>query len=666
MLSASFNRYLPLTGLLLAFCTAIGNGQEFDTTYVTEDVRYPLWFAGIYGGVAKNAFTADMRGFPGVPSCCPQYRSGNGLSIFGGLSLEYPLSERWQLGGRLAFEMSNGTFESEEQQLVDDGTGPAEATIAHTIRTSLPILSVQPTVSFNILQQLWIQGGVGIHYYAGGWFEQEERFLTPAHLRFENDRRTRMIYQGSIPERSSVGTTLSALLRYHLPLNKEQTLFLAPEVGGDVGLNEIVAGTSWQTTSLRFGLSLRYHREKELPVVVDTLITPRPVEVVEVLPMDPVISVLTVENGAEKILDTLTLENVRTISQVPLLTHIFFDEGSADIPSRYHRLTASKVGSFSESEISGEAFDVYYQSLNVLGQRLQQFPDAELTLTGCNADVGAEKGNRALSQLRVESVRSYLIEVWGVDSSRIHSKARNLPAKPSPSHNEDGRAENRRVEFASNDPRLVYPVTTSDTTVRPDRSVIWFEIEADSSTTSWVVEAKQGERVILQEQGTGIPPQRVPLALTSGASTIQLDDQDIQFGVTLTDKNNKTSSQRGAIKIHREQRTRPGTESYWMIVFGYNSRKLGEEGLRTINGIKAWLSLRNGYVDELVGQTDRTGNPTYNQNLSKDRAAAVALAIKEGEDKMRGVGNALLEYPNDLPEGRYYSRNVKVIIRTDE
>ena len=377
-------------------------------------------------------------------------------------------------------------------------------------------------------------------------------------------------------------------------------------------------------------------------------------------------NVLTFQDGVERELDTLRLEIVRTTSLVPLLTHIFFDEKSASIPDRYRRIASSDVSNFSESEINGEAFDVYYQSLNIIGERMNRYPEATLTLTGCNTDIGAEKNNRTLSHKRAENVQSYLIETWNVDSSRISIVARDLPTKPSPTRNEDGRAENRRVEFTSNEPRLSWPVITSDSTMRPDRSVLWFEIKADNRTTSWSVEAKQGKRVILKEEGKGAPPERIPLALTSGASVVELGDENIRFTVTLTDKDGRSSEQGRSIRVQREQTIRPGAESYWMVVFGYNSRSLSSEAKRTIDAIQEWLKEREGYVEELVGQTDRTGNPLYNQKLSRDRAAKVANGLKEGHEKMRGVGNTLLEYPNDLPEGRYYSRNVKVVTRTDQ
>ncbi|MGE3800629.1 MAG: OmpA family protein [Candidatus Kapaibacterium sp.] len=639
--------------------------QKYDTSFVMGEITHPLWQAGLYTGAAPTFFTADMRGLPGVPSCCPTYDGGSGFGLFAGVLFDYPISTDLQIGTRIGLRLTSGEFKAEEVQFLDNGVGGVEGQVEHTIASELMRVEVEPGITYQIISGLRGRIGLGVDLFAKGTFEQQERLLAPGNVRFENDQRERMTFNGKIPELNSVGLTLAPSLNYTLPMNRQGSLLLTPELGGRIGLTELVPGTSWRLNEIHLGIGLRYQKVRRDQVIVDTILMPRPADSVEIRLRQPVINILTFEDGTERILDTLQLEIVRTTSLVPLLTHIFFDEESADIPDRYHRISTAETATFSETEISGEAFDVYYQSLNIIGERMRRYPEATITLTGCNADVGAEKNNVELSRRRAESVRSYLTETWDIPQERIEIVARNLPTNPSPSRNEDGRAENRRVEFTSSDPRVAYPVTTGDSTMRPDKSVVWFDIEADERTASWSVEATQGTRVILQENGSGLPPSRIPLALTSGASSVELGDENIRFTVTLNDRNGRKSEQGGSIRVWREQRIRPGAESYWMVVFGYNSRTLGEEGRRTIEAIQKWNSEREGYVAELVGQTDRTGNADYNRKLSEDRAATVAAQLGEGTEKMRGVGNALLEYPNDLPEGRYYSRNVKVVTRTD-
>ncbi|MCB0712449.1 MAG: OmpA family protein [Ignavibacteriae bacterium] len=639
--------------------------QAYDTSFVMGEITSPLWQAGLYAGASPTFFSADMQGLPGIPSCCPTYSGGNGFGLFAGLLFDYPLSTDLQVGTRLGLELTSGEFKTEEIQFLDNGVGGVEGQIEHLITSELIRINVEPGITYQIISGLRGRVGVGVTLFAKGTFQQHERLLAPGNVRFENNQRERMTFDGNIPELNSVGLSFTPSLHYTLPMNRQGSLLLTPELGGRVGSTEIVPGTSWKSNEIHLGIGLRYQKLQTEEAIVDTILTPRPVDSVEIRLRQPVINILTFEDGAERILDTLQLEIVRTTSLVPLLPHIFFDEESADIPDRYNRISTAETATFSETEINGEAFDVYYQSLNVIGERMRRYPETTIILTGCNADVGTEKNNVELSRRRAESVRFYLTETWGISQDRIGIVARNLPTNPSPSRNEDGRAENRRVEFTSDDPRIVYPVTTGDSTMRPDKSVVWFDIDADERTASWSVVATQGSRVILQEEGNGLPPSRIPLALTSGASTVELGDENIRFTVTLNDRNGRKSEQGGAIRVWREQRIRPGAESYWMVVFGYNSRRLGEEGRQTIEAIQKWNREREGYVAELVGQTDRTGNADYNRKLSEDRAATVATELGEGTEKMRGVGNALLEYPNDLPEGRYYSRNVKVVTRTD-
>src|SRR5262249_23003633 len=148
----------------------------------------------------------------------------------------------------------------------------------------------------------------------------------------------------------------------------------------------------------------------------------------------------------------------------PLLNYVFFDEGGGTMPDRYTRLTPSQASRFNLSSLQNlDVLPTYYNLLNIVGWRMQKNPTATLSLTGCNADQGAEKGRNDLSRQRAEQVRNYLRDVWGIADDRITLEARNLPEKPSSSSSPDGMAENRRVELRSNIPEILEPVFTIDT-----------------------------------------------------------------------------------------------------------------------------------------------------------------------------------------------------------
>ena len=54
----------------------------------------------------------------------------------------------------------------------------------------------------------------------------------------------------------------------------------------------------------------------------------------------------------------------------------------------------------------------------------------------------------------------------------------------------------------------------------------------------------------------------------------------------------------------------------------------------------------------------------YNQKLSAQRARSTERFIGVSNADVRGLGRSVLLYNNALPEGRFYSRTVTVVVTT--
>ncbi len=80
--------------------------------------------------------------------------------------------------------------------------------------------------------------------------------------------------------------------------------------------------------------------------------------------------------------------------------------------------------------------DIYYNILNIIGVRLNKFPDAGLTIIGCNSDLSIEKGNTRIIAKRAEFIKQYLVNVWNISDKRIAVKAQNLSDKASTPYTE--------------------------------------------------------------------------------------------------------------------------------------------------------------------------------------------------------------------------------------
>lgn len=97
---------------------------------------------------------------------------------------------------------------------------------------------------------------------------------------------------------------------------------------------------------------------------------------------------------------------------------------------------------FDKSELRPESFP----ELNRLAKILQENPNREVEISGHTCNIGTEAYNLDLSSRRAQSVVDYLISV-GCDEANLISKGYGESKPIVSNETEEGRAQNRRVEF---------------------------------------------------------------------------------------------------------------------------------------------------------------------------------------------------------------------------
>ena len=85
-------------------------------------------------------------------------------------------------------------------------------------------------------------------------------------------------------------------------------------------------------------------------------------------------------------------------------------------------------------------------NLNELKDVLTKYPDTNIEIQGHTDSDGTDSHNNKLSNRRASAVASYLREK-GVPSSRIVTKGFGETAPKYSNDSEDGKSQNRRVEF---------------------------------------------------------------------------------------------------------------------------------------------------------------------------------------------------------------------------
>jgi outer membrane protein OmpA-like peptidoglycan-associated protein len=316
----------------------------------------------------------------------------------------------------------------------------------------------------------------------------------------------------------------------------------------------------------------------------------------------------------------------------------------------------------------------YRHVLNIFGKRLKDHPEAKVTLTGCNAHYGKERGKRALSKVRAEAVKAYLQYIWGIDPERMTLKARNRPAIPSTSRIEDGRVENQRVEIHSESPEIMDTVQSTYLEAVSDAPAITVTTDI-TGLTKWRVALLGDGEPFHEITGEGDLNPEYAFALDTlgynklGAyetirTRLDVENGDEKFQIYSTDhatikyiKRDERLSQKMGIKV---------LEKYALILFDYDSAAIKARNKIIVDRIiKRMKEIPDPKVT-IVGHTDIIGKEDYNRKLSERRAKAVydqmiGAGMTAGDHiTYKGVGPDDPLYDNGLPEGRALNRTVTV------
>jgi outer membrane protein OmpA-like peptidoglycan-associated protein len=111
-------------------------------------------------------------------------------------------------------------------------------------------------------------------------------------------------------------------------------------------------------------------------------------------------------------------------------------------------------------------------------------------------------------------------------------------------------------------------------------------------------------------------------------------------------------------------------DRYSLVLFKFDSPEAGPLNDRIIREF-ILADIRQGARIKVTGYTDVVGAEDRNKTLSGQRANTVVQAVRRnvrqgivGSLEGEGVGEEKPLYRMDLPEGRFYSRTVQVVIET--
>lgn len=677
--------------LILLFLASIQLTPILAQEYAEEPYS-PRDSYGVFVGAGINLHSADFKKFADIPSCCPGYESGSGFGINFGIYYSTPMGDLIDLSLRAKYLQLGGLVSRIEQEVGTTNSGSNQTIeFEHRFDASISSMAFEPILEFKLSNQFRLRGGFRIGYLLDGNLNEHiEEVVTPSNGLFidenGNTSRTRNSYTGKIPNLSTIEGAILLGASYDLPLNDSYTLFLVPYIDMSLGLTSFVPDFGWTANSVVGGIGVRYAprdiiRPKEIlppppPPPPPPLPPPPPPPMVPQL--DASIKAVSVnENGQESDVSAIKVEEFFLNRTHPLLNYIFFGENSSEIPKRYTRITEKEKEEFSFKQLFDmKTMDVYHEILNIVGKRLQFYPQSNLELVGCNSNQNLEANNISLSRDRAEAVKQYLVSEWGISPDRITTKSRNLPDNPSNQNEQDGIEENRRVEMNANIPQIFEPMIINDTlrTSNPPHIRFKPQVKSEIGANKWKIITYQNGKELKTFSGSGNIPKAVDWDLETEKEQdyVPTLDKPLQYRLQIIDNDNKmweSSIQELPVKQitveYKIENVLPDKEFdvFSMIGFGYNQAELNDRNIFIAD--KAKKRLRSYSITDIIGYSDRLGNELTNQKLSQRRAYNVAdyLGLNP-EATARGLGEKKLLYDNDYPEGRFYSRTVVISIIT--
>lgn len=443
---------------------------------------------------------------------------------------------------------------------------------------------------------------------------------------------------------------------------------------------------SWSFYTIRAGIALKFGKlKKSTPVAVISEPVTNPPVVVTTPP-----SVIE-KQVAFSVREPKAVPLNRKVKETfPVRNSVFFDMGSVEIPNRYIQLSKTEAVLFKEEQLqddqpanlnkgrSSRQLAVYYNILNILGDRMRSHPHTTIALAG------SSDNNPTEGKLMAEKIKQYLVTVYGIEASRIGVAGRDKPVIPSeqPGATKELvllREGDRRVDIESNSPELLLQVGGSTsaflrpvqiTTVQQDpldSHVIFNAGGADELLNFWSVEVtdQQGN---VQHYGPYTKEQASVPGKTILGNNAEGNYTILMIGQTKSGQTIKNES-----SLHLTKADYSNQEGLrYSILFDFDKSKTIASYEKFLTGVVTPLIPENGTVI-IHGHTDIIGDAVYNHILSQDRVTgaqqilerALLKAGKKGvKFELFGFGEDENEAPfeNKLPEERFYNRTVIIDI----
>lgn len=627
----------------------------------------PAWQFGLVGGANQNYYQGTTQSLNAGTFAPTAFGHGDGTGLFLASTIEYHRPNTvFGFMLQTGFDSRRGAY---DQVTTKCCPSPSD------LSTELSYLTVEPSLRIAPFKS-------NLYLFAGPRvaFELNKSFVFDIGINPETQEDSRVKHETgdfSDVNNTQVSMLVGAGLDIPVSSTSSRTQYaISPFVSFQPYFGQTPRSIeTWNITTFRAGVSFKIGKGKR----VDTS-TPivRPVATIAPAPSVD-FAVTSPENKPVA---------VSFIESFPLSNYVFFDQGSASIPDRYivlnkaqaSNVTEGHIGRFNQVTAAGRSsrqMTVYYNVLNILGERMIDNSATTITLVG-----SSNQGVQEARQM-TESVKSYLVTTFGINRSRIATEgnlATGIPVTQSRSTHELEllRQEGNGVTIKSGSAVLLKAFQTGPDAPRrskaltqeaPLDSYVTFIVDdATEAFKSWKLELRD-ENGELQTFG----PYTKDKVSLSGKSILG-NHSSGDYDITMVGEAKNGSTVRKEAKAEIALWEAPVVEhgKRYSVIYEFDNSV-------TSAAYKDYLlnvvtpAIPAGATVMIRGYSDSIGEMSHNRLLSEARAADVRSIIQSGLTRagrtdvtfdVDGYGELVSEsqFNNILPEQRFYSRTVLIDI----
>jgi len=634
----------------------------FQSPILAQEAQYetPAWRFGVAGAANSNYYQGTTQRLTSNLMSPQAFGHGNGVGLFLAPSIEYHRPESvFGFMIQAGLDSRRGTFD----QVISPCNCPLD------LSTELSYITVEPSIRVAPFRSnFYLYAGPRLAFGRDKSFE----FNQGVNPDFPNSSAPINVSDDfSEMEKTQISMQIGTGLDIPISSSTSPTQFMiSPFISYHPYFGQTPRSIeTWNNTTIRAGVAIKFGKGKRIG-------SPAPVAVA-VAPLPSVnFSVNSPENApADRIF----------IESFPLRNYVFFEPGSTSIPNRYTLLNQAQASDFSENQIvrlsqrstsgrtSGQ-MTVYYNILNILGDRMVKNPSSSITLVG-----SSERGVQEAT-LKAEAVKTYLVDIFGITASRINTEGRIRPNLSS-LNNQSGqelvliRQEDSRVSIESSSPALLAAYKTGPASnqpvsqVAPPESYVSFNVNnAPGIFSSWRLE-------IEDEDGTtqNFGPYTDARVNLPGSSILG-DRSSGTYNVTMIGetRDGRTVERESTVEVNRWEPTTLEFGSRYSVIYEFDSSTASAVEERFLIDVVT-PSIPSGATVRMNGYTDTIGEPAYNMRLSQARAnnarsilerALAAAGRTDVRFETEGFGEVSTRSPfgNTHPEERFYNRTVFIEI----